>query len=251
LNDSDCESSDGGSVREDDITLLYSAVEAIGTNQWHVISKEWFNGRLGENDLKTMWENSTDKSIVYHEKNPYSQITATSRGMSIRRRNEEETIEMRKLFATNARSEEDMDLIYRAYLVGNERLEKILRMNSAPRRNENLQIFLSSIIVEMKNISHESLSSYKLSISKCIKKLPQSDLPNDNTISPLRGAHESFSDHRCLRFSSTRLPVLDIIMKEIVYSEDNGSEDMKSLNSNEDDLLQFTSCETFVVPIML
>lgn len=254
LYDSDSEWDEGGVHRwsKEDKTLLHCAVEAIGINQWPVISKEWFNGRMGELELKTMWERSMGSMSshpIHRNQLPKTSLT----NMPFKRCNEEEAIELRKLFVTNSRSAEDMDLIYRAYLVGHEKLDKILRMN-APRRNEDLRISLSSIIVQMKDITRESLSACKLSVSRYIKKLPRSvlDIPMDKMISPLRSVHHTLSDHRCLRFCSTSLPVHEIIMRDIVYGDDfETMNDMESFDSSEVGVLRLTSPKEFVLPVML
>jgi len=258
LNDGDSESNDGSVQRwtEEDLSLLCSAVEAIGENEWHLISNEWFNGRFDEDELKRIWESNQVGRAVHNtvfEENRDHQLTNSTRNMSCRRRKEED-MELRKLFAANARDEVDMELLYRAYIVGYERLDKVLRMN-APRRGVNLKISFSSIVAEMRNIASGSVSACKLSISKLIKKLPSSalDLPPpamDKMISPLRYSYDNFSKPRFLRLNSTAFPIHDILMKAVVYSEEP-NKSMESVYSSEDELLRLSSPEKIVLPVIL
>jgi hypothetical protein len=238
---------------EEDIALLHCAVETIGTNKWSLISKEWFDGKWDEYELKTMWDsNKIDfMNHQHYEKNSEELLPNTLiQNISCRRRNEEEAMELRKLFATNSRSEEDMELLYRAYLVGFEGLDKVLRMN-APRRDMNLKISFSSIIVEMKKISRESVNTCKLSILKLTKKLPPLNLPTDTMVSPLRSSYDNLLNRRrFLRFTSTVLPVHDIIMKSVVYCDDKDYKNCAD-GASEDDLLRFSSPEKVVFPGIL
>ena len=229
--------------------------------KWNVISREWFNGKISSTDCKAMWENSG--SIVHHISSSRSamtqisntRITKPKRNMSsFKRRNEEEAIEMKKLFAMKSRNEEEMNILYRAYIVGCDHLDKVLRMN-VPRRDEYLRISLPSIIVAMKNLGCESVSGCKMSISKLIRKLPRAvlDMPMDNLVSPLRFDTNHLHDHqRFLSFNSTMLPVQDVIMNEIIHDDDESMDDMTTAYSSEDDMLmRLASSQMYVLPLIL
>jgi hypothetical protein len=181
---------------------------------------------------------SEDDALNYR-----TSLTNPNRNISFGRRHEDEALEIRKLFMTKS-SKEDMDLVYRAYIVGRDALNKILRMN-AYRRDQDLRISMSSILVEMKQISHESISQCKNLLSRLLNNLPQQvlDKPNSKLLSPFNfDDTRTFMDYRWLSLSSTILPIRDVIEKESEFFVKKREEEFPPLISSPPSLVYLGCC---------
>ena len=142
--------------------------------------------------------------------------------VSIRKRRELEALEERRLFGKD-RSEVEKQLIHRAYIIGQTKLEKILRMNAAESKGENdTTISFSSIVTEMKKIPDKIFENSLKSTSKNIRKLPRSvmEIEEQDVYSPIKSEQYSksvkpqFAHGHLLNLNSTQLPISQIIEVE-------------------------------------
>ncbi len=146
----------------------------------------------------------------------------TMKSIPLRKRRELEAMEERRLFGKD-RSDAEKDLIHRAYIVGQNKMEQIMRMNAAETKGEyETTISFSSVVTEMKNVKSSDVEDSLKANSK--RKLPRSvmEIEEKKLLSPMSdavvvgNAHQKTkkdpSPHEdLLNLQSSQLPIQQII----------------------------------------
>ncbi len=214
---------------ERDDEALLAAVNTLGVDSWDRIVKYWFNESKTKNECRSRWDtlmkdkNPSDGTKV-NKVGPKTQVLADRtniKQVSLRKRRELEALEERKLFGKE-RPQLEKELIHRAYIVGQNKLEKIMRMNDAESKGKfGTTISISSIVSEMEKVDPAVVECSLKSKSKIVRKLPRSvmEINEQNLLSPIhsdtmRSRTKNSTD--ILNFSLSQLPVAQIIENERV-----------------------------------
>lgn len=215
---------------ERDDEALLAAVNTLGVDSWDRIVKYWFNESKTKSECRRRWDtlmmkdkNHSDGTKV-NKVGPKTQILADRtniKQVSLRKRRELEALEERKLFGKE-RPQLEKELIHRAYIVGQNKLEKIMRMNDAESKGKfGTTISISSVVSEMERVDPSVVECSLKSKSKNVRKLPRSvmEINEQNLLSPIHSdAMRSWTKNSTgiLNFSSSQLPVAQIIENERV-----------------------------------
>jgi len=176
----------------EDNDILQKAISTIGIN-WEIIAKDWFNGLKSANYLANQWKilcllqtsNDTRTNVhtisssllsttqptltLKHCNNTHSK----EKPISGRRRKELESLETKKLFGKQL-SEEEIILVHRAYFIGQNMIDKILRMNNTQeiKDGNNISVSFDSLIVEIQRVPRDKVLASRTSMSRWLQNLP-------------------------------------------------------------------------------
>ena len=184
-------------------TVLRAAIDTLGFD-WTRISSTWFHDEKNPEechcksiDLKISnrlipnkygFHMASDDVKIHPDRAKTHSLPAPSKPLTIRKRKELEVLEERRLFG-KPRSELENQLIHRAYLVGVNRLENILKKNGIEQGDQdqpNIDITFSSLMVEMRSMNPLDVQNSIRAGKKHSTKLPKSlcELRNDQIFSP-------------------------------------------------------------------
>ena len=256
-------------TKSDDETLQ-DAVETLGTSYWPQIAQHWIMGGKDANDCFLRWkhliEDQSKNTGTVDEKGDNCR---TSKGgqqrkslkvmsalkpsrirfkhrkpLAARRRKELEALEERRLFGKSTRSRKEREMIHRAYIVGNKKLDQVLKMNDIKELKRNGRdtphISMTSIKAAMRRVSRSDMDDNAQAVSKSLKKLPKNilSLQDEDIMSPdsIKPKQRSEAINNFLDYDSSALPVAAIIdtvnkqmieekrkVKDFGYSSDDDS----------------------------
>ena len=180
--------------------ILRAAVDTLGFSDWKRVSEIWYDGKKTKEECQRR-SMELDLSIPLRRKNQVgffnfkrrdpSTNTSFQKYLSTRRRREMEAMEERRLFG-KARSDLEIQLIHRAFIVGQRSHDKILKMNAvSSERNDLIDLTFSSLMVEMKRTRDADVENSIQSAVKAITKLPKAiaELKDEQVLTPVRNQH--------------------------------------------------------------
>ena len=202
-NDSNDSNSSGFWNSDDDILL--AAVDTLGFTDWERVSSIWFlHEKAPEECAARAYELAMKPRKRKNREGFGKPIKFEAPIILPKRRRELESLEERRLFG-KMRDRCEQDLIHRAYIVGETRLQRILKLNGtkeAVETGEDITISYSSLMMEMKRIStkeiNDSIRAGARSIT--LKKLPKAvaEMEDSQVLTPPRRAVDGIALHHAV-----------------------------------------------------
>lgn len=194
--------SDGSGFWHSDDEILLAAVDTLGFSDWERVSSIWFlREKSPEECTRRAFELALKPRKRKNREGFGKPITFEALIIPPKRRRELEALEEKRLFG-KVRGRCEQDIVHRAYIVGETRLQKILKLNGtkgAVETGEDISVSYSSLNMEMKRVSakevEDSIRSGARSVT--LKKLPKAvaEMEDSQVLSPPQRAVDAIALH--------------------------------------------------------